>query len=104
MNRGPFRVTPFGSVRGVVISLRKHAEARGISERVSRALDEIEGHLELHPETWGDPIRIYKGLHLSMYRRLHDKLRVEYGVHETEPLVFITGLTPALDHPLAGLI
>lgn len=104
MTRGPFVVIPFGRVPEAILLLRQLAETHGVADRVFRALDELEGHLELHPETWGDPVRSYKGLRMVLYRQLHDNLSVEYCVHETEPLVFVTGVTPALDHPLAGLI
>lgn len=100
MNRGPFRVSPTGPIREAIIRLRDRASEAGLYEPVARSLREIEGHLELHPETWGDPVREIKSLRLMVYRRVYDKLAVEYGVHQEESIVFLLVLHPTLDHPL----
>ena len=46
-----------GLTKELLQRLRVDADAAGITERVGRTLTEIEGHLEIHPEEWGDPLK-----------------------------------------------
>lgn len=102
MTHGPYRVSHSGALREQLERLLDLARIRGVHHRVAHALIEIEGHLELHPESWGDPTHELPALQLKMYRRVYDKLSIQYGVHTLQPVVFLIGITPKLDHPLAG--
>jgi hypothetical protein len=96
----PFRVTYSGTVLDALKLLLSDAAAAGVLRRVSRALIEIEGRLELHPRTWGDPIRRVANANMTRFVRVHEELAIEYAVHDTEPLVWVTDVTPVLSHPL----
>jgi hypothetical protein len=37
---------------------------------------------------------------MTRFVRVDDELAIEYAVHDTEPLVWVTDVTPVLSHPL----
>ena len=96
----PFRVTFSEIVLDDLKRLLAEAATAGVQNRMARALLEIEGRLELHPRTWGDPVRRLQFANMTRYHRVHDELAIEYAVHDSEPLVWITDITPVLAHPL----
>jgi hypothetical protein len=73
---------------------------KGVLTRVRLAIQQIEGHLELHPITWGDISHHLRKLQISVYNRIHDELSVTYAVHDTERVVWLTRIAPILGHPL----
>jgi hypothetical protein len=96
----PFRVTYTGKVQDFLRILLRESALAGVGSRVARALLEIEGRLELDARNWGDPTRHFRQAQLTRYRRVHDELAVEYAVHDSEPLVWVTDVAPVLSHPL----
>ena len=97
---GPFRVLYSGSAKDLVRELLSRALSLGIGDRVMRCLREVERNLESNPHVWGDPIRHKDHARISIYRRVMDDLCVEYGVHDTEPYVWLSRIEPVLGHPL----
>ena len=97
---GPYRLLSSGRTKDLVRQLRVDAEVAGISARLIRSLQEIELYLELEPKEWGDPFKRLGHLKQIMYRRIYDKLSVEYSVHDTEPYVWLSRIEPVLGHPL----
>ena len=92
-----------GLTKELLQRLRVDADAAGITERVGRTLIEIEGHLELHPKEWGDPLKCIAAFRQTIYRRIYDGLCVEYSVHDSEPYVWLNRIYPVLGHPLCTL-
>ena len=96
----PYRVDYSGSMKDQLKSLLWKAGQAGLSDRIRNLIREIEGHLELHPTTWGDPsYRLHK-LGITIYARIFDQMLVLYGVHDTENIVWLTRITPVLGHSL----
>jgi hypothetical protein len=101
MSRGqPYRLTFNGAFRENLDTLVRRAKEDGIYPRVKRALADIEGHLELTPTTWGDPIYRLTKMRFTVYHRIHDELSVVYGVHDSDDFVWWTKCSPVLGHPL----
>jgi hypothetical protein len=63
----------------------------------------IKENLESRPREWGDPYTNYRGLKAVGYGRtiLPARLRIEYTVHEVEPLVWISSIKPLPGSPFA---
>ncbi len=97
---GPFIIKVSGHVKDLLHKLREQSETLELEVMVGRSLLEIEGHLELDPRAWGDPVKDLDHLNQVMYRRLFDNLKVEYSVHRTESLVWLLLIEPVLGHPL----
>lgn len=100
MMRGPFEVTPNAPTRDAIARLREKAFEYGIYEDIERSLAEIEGRLELHPETWGEFVRDLASARFKLYRQLHDRLSIEYAVHDDRSFVLVTALAPTQEHAL----
>lgn len=96
----PYQVAYAGAAKALVRELYSDAAKAGIVMRISKSLREVEGHLELHPTDWGDPFRHLHYAKITVYRRVHDQLNIEYGVHTIEPLVWVSLVEPVLGHPL----
>lgn len=103
MSIGPFEVSKNDLLKERIDFLLGVSTVRGVYQRFRQSLQEIEGHLEFDPISWGDPTFELKSLRLQMYRRIHDDIAVEYGVHQTDPIVFLSKIVPVLGHPLADV-
>lgn len=68
----------------------------GIRDEFLTALREMETRLQSDPEAWGDPLRDWRGLRLTEYRRSGPILVVVYEVHfdGTPVIVWDVRLTP----------
>lgn len=64
-------------------------------------MKQIEGRLELQPESWGEVIRTSTALRTKYFRRVHDDIVVEYAVHDNQPIVFVLDVFVNPGHPLA---
>jgi len=82
--------------------LRDRALQLGVGPQLRQALQTITARLADDPLDWGDPLFRLRGLSLLVHLRIHAKLRVVYGVHDTQRVVFVRGIQPVFDHPLAG--
>jgi hypothetical protein len=81
-------------------SMVRRAMALGIGDRVYACLREIEAELQMRPLEWGEPSSRLRGMGLILSVGFRDRIRVEYGVHESHPVVFIRDFVPQLGHPL----
>ena len=84
--------------------LTARAEALDLRELLATVFRHIIETLEAHPREWGDPIHDYHGLNATGYKHaiLPAGLWVEYAVHNTDPLVWISRLIVLKDSPFAG--
>jgi hypothetical protein len=80
------------------------AQQRGLRTLLIEVLRQTLENLETRPRDWGDPYINYRGLNAVGYGRtiLPAQLRVEYAVHNTEPLVWLSALIPLPGSPFAG--
>jgi hypothetical protein len=62
----------------------------------------IEQTLSNTPRTWGDPRRKFRGMNAVLFERsmVSDGLRVEYLVHNSEPVVIVRSISPVEGGPL----
>ncbi len=79
------------------------AEQRNLRPVLIDGLRHILENLETRPQEWGDPYSNYRGLHAVAYGRtvVTAGLRVEYTVHESKRLVWITAMRPLPGSPFA---
>jgi hypothetical protein len=61
----------------------------GMRDQFVAALAEMDQRLRTDPEAWGDPVRDYRGLHLTQYFRYGPLLIVDYAVHIDGTPVFV---------------
>jgi hypothetical protein len=50
------------------------------------------------PQSWGDPFCDLSAARL--YRRIYERILIEYAVHQEARLVWVKTFRPVLDHPL----
>jgi hypothetical protein len=72
----------------------------GLQAEFTAALAEMDERLRTDPEAWGDPLRDYRGLHLTAYRRYGPVLIVNYAVHIDGTPVFVLDVQLTPDSPL----
>jgi hypothetical protein len=72
----------------------------GMRVEYAAALREMEDRLRTDPEAWGDPVKDFKGLRLTVYHRYGRVLRVKYAVHIDGTPVFVLDVSPTPDTPL----
>jgi hypothetical protein len=61
-----------------------------VRDEFTAALAEMDDRLRTDPESWGDPLYDYRGLHLTVYRRYGPILLVNYAVHIDGTPVFVS--------------
>jgi hypothetical protein len=76
------------------------ADRIGQRAELAAAVREMEERLRTDPESWGDPVKDYKGLRLTEYRRYGRMLIVTYAVHIDGSPVFVLNVLPTPDTPL----
>ncbi|HJZ55775.1 MAG TPA: hypothetical protein VKE74_12480 [Gemmataceae bacterium] len=64
------------------------------------AVREMEERLRTDPEAWGNPLKDYRGLRLTVYRRYGQVLIVTYAVHIDGSPVFVMNVEPTPGTPL----
>jgi hypothetical protein len=99
---GPFEVSLTQIQRDHLKRLMRKARALGLGASFIADFRAIVEKLEKSPGEWGDPLHFLPTLQMSMYRGLHAKIVVTYGVHDRLPIVFVRQIDLVLDHPLAG--
>jgi hypothetical protein len=98
----PFRVSYlYGSFNSLTRSV-KLAERPSISAEIRFLLRFIEHTLQHTPRTWGDPYFNLADMKAVLYRRsmLTDGLRVEYLVHNSQPVVIVRSISSIKGGPL----
>lgn len=96
MNPGSprFTVALVGKAVAHLEQLTERAERLGLQELLAVVYRHVIDTLETRPREWGDPDRDYHGLDATGYHKalLPAGLWVEYAVHNTEPLVWVSKL------------
>lgn len=82
--------------------INERAREIGILADWAGTLRRITDRLETDPRVYGDPLYPLRSLKLLIHRLIVDRVEVLYGVHETEPQVFIQSVRPRFGHPLEG--
>jgi hypothetical protein len=80
--------------------LLRRATLFGVSGRLAAALKFIREQLQHNPREWGEPSHTLKGMRCLVHTAFHDRLRIGYLVHETQPVVFVFNIEPEPGHPL----
>jgi hypothetical protein len=99
---GPFKIDYSTNQAEFIQRLVNKALALGYGQQFATELRAITDKLERTPRDWGDPLFPLHALQLMVYRGIHARLAITYGVHDRLPIVFIRDFKPILDHPLAG--
>lgn len=106
MNPTPprFTVSVVGEAVGQFERLAERAEQLDLREALVIAYRFITNTLKTRPREWGDPIHNYHGLNATGYKQaiLSVGSWVEYAVHNTGPVVWISRLIVLPDSPFAG--
>ena len=84
--------------------LTARAESLELQELLRAVVRLIVETLRTRPREWGDPVRNYRGLNATGYKQaiLPAGLWVEYAVHNTDPLVWVSKVVVLEDSPFAG--
>lgn len=80
--------------------LQRRAAIFGVAERVLACLREIDRQLKSNPREWGEPSSILRGMRMILHTGFFDRIRVDYGVHDTQPVVVVRNIEPEPGHPL----
>ncbi|MBP3957757.1 hypothetical protein J8F10_21100 [Gemmata sp. G18] len=84
--------------------LTARAEQLDLRALLAAVYWQIIQSLETRPREWGDPFHNYRALDATSYSRaiLPAGISVEYAVHNTKPLVWISKLIVLEGSPFAG--
>jgi hypothetical protein len=96
----PYKVEFLRSTMTRIRQCSREVVRLGIGREYARTLKTILHKLSTTPSTWGDPLRHFKSAELLVYRRVLDRILVEYGVHDAQRIVFVKDCRPVLGHPL----
>ena len=79
------------------------AEQRGLGALLNEVFRQIWENLSARPLEWGDPYRDFDAMGAVGYGRsiLPARIRVEYAVHRTEPIVWISSIKALAGSPFA---
>jgi hypothetical protein len=80
--------------------LQRRAVIFGVAERVLACLRDIDRELQTNPREWGEPSSTLHEMRMILHTGFRDRIRVDYGVHETQPMVVIRNIEPEAGHPL----
>jgi len=96
-----FRVEAVGRFPLQLDGLIVIAEQRGLRSLLIEVLRQISDNLQSKPREWGDPYKNYRGLNAVGFGKaiLPSRIRVEYAVHNTEPLVWVSSIRPLIGSP-----
>jgi hypothetical protein len=64
----------------------------GLRDELAAAVREMDDRLQSDPESWGDPVRDFQQLRLTLYYRYGPLLTVDYTVHIDGTPVFVMGV------------
>jgi hypothetical protein len=80
------------------------AERHGLRPLFIEVLQQIMENLETQPRDWGDPYLNYRELQAVGYGKtiVSAGLRVEYAIHDSRPLVWLSVVRPLIGSPFAG--
>jgi len=94
--RPPFRVSFLPGCFTPIVGAAARLNLPGITSELQLVFTSIETTLSQIPRTWGDPQRNYTGMNATQYVRhmVSDGIRVEYLVHNSEPVVIVRSISP----------
>lgn len=95
-----YRVSLSHAVQLQLAVLNRRAVLFGHVERLADELRHIQEQFATVPKEWGEPKRTLRAMQTVLCVGFHDRIRVNYGVHETQPLVVIQQIVAQLGHPL----
>lgn len=96
----PYQVAFLQSARKRVQRCAEAATRLGIAKDYAATLRFVVDRLSQAPIEWGEPRRKLRAAALLLCDRVHDRLLVEYAVHEEQRIVFVRDCKPVLGHPL----
>ncbi len=96
-----FRVELIGQASSHLERLTARAEQLDLRGLLIEVLREMMENLETRPREWGDPYINYRNLNAVGYGCTLNtaRLRIAYAVHNMEPLVWLSRVTPLTDSP-----
>jgi hypothetical protein len=97
----PFEVGMSELLRQRVREWSDRAASRGFAEAFDSAIDRILDQLRTQPREWGEPSHHLRGLGMTAFRKMYERLLVIYSVHDRIPMVTIWNIYPTAGHPLA---
>jgi len=80
------------------------ASAIGMHDLFLATVRTMEERLRADPETWGDPVKEYRGLRLTQYHSYGSLLIVKYAVHIDGTPVFVMDVRLTPGTPLANAL
>jgi hypothetical protein len=86
-----YQVIMSEQTKATLKQLHRQAFARGTGQQFLDALRQIIMHLRNDPLTFGEPLYRLPMLKLAVRQGMIDPLIVDYGVHEDQQLVFLSG-------------
>jgi hypothetical protein len=98
--RGPYKVVVVWAAKNALVDLLNRADAVGAGPRARECLLHIERELQERPLEWGEPAFHVRSMALISCVGFRDRIRVDYSVHERNPVVYIRLFEPQLGHPL----
>jgi hypothetical protein len=93
-----YRLTHLGPVKQALAEQYARAKIQGHGAVFIAALEHVYNRLRSNPHSLGEPKYPLHALQLVVYLGIHLPVVVEFGIHDTEPLVVIRSLK-YLDNP-----
>jgi len=84
-----YRVTATGLARAQLLALASSSLYNSGQKEMTRAMRQVVQRLAHTPRSVGDPLYTLRAAKLVVRSVSHASLYIQYGVHETEPLVII---------------
>ena len=89
-----YQVIASGPAKAALLDLVHKALRKGMHQAVLAAAKTIVERLETDPSGFGEPSHRLSALKLVIHAAIVPPLTVTYGVHEEQPLVFISEFKP----------
>ena len=84
-----YQVTQLGPVPQAIKDQYARAQLDGNGQKFLKAMRHVYQRLRQNPHSFGEPKYPLHAMHMIVYLGMHDQLVVEFGIHETEPLVVV---------------
>jgi hypothetical protein len=81
-------------VRNQIRLLAFRATRKGLLDRLTAALREMQRHLEVDPIVWGDPMYLYPVFGWLLYQRAVSPVHVAFGVDDVRKIVYVKSVLP----------
>ena len=87
-----YRVSQLGAAKQALARHYARAKIEGKGAELISALEHVYKRLRLDPHSFGEPKYRLHAMKMLVHLGIHDPLVVEFGIHDTEPLVMIRGV------------